>query len=138
MDIAGVTVYTSANNRTTKNVTETNVQSKAKESTAPVPEITINVNGDHKSVVKSQPSAGNHPSSVSSSNVNLDNSHRNYDEHTTRRRCNSMSATEDGDKNESKVLVIYTGGTIGMVRNNDNRKYYYLNPSYDYASILVE
>jgi len=39
-----------------------------------------------------------------------------------RRRCDSMSANEDGDQNESKVLVIYTGGTIGMIRNDDNSK----------------
>ncbi|KAL4105333.1 hypothetical protein QTP88_020578 [Uroleucon formosanum] len=37
-----------------------------------------------------------------------------------RRRCDSMTKTEDGDQNESKVLVIYTGGTIGMIRNDDN------------------
>lgn len=39
-----------------------------------------------------------------------------------RRRCDSMTANEDGDQNESKVLVIYTGGTIGMIRNDDNSK----------------
>jgi len=39
-----------------------------------------------------------------------------------RRRCDSMTKTEDGDQNESKVLVIYTGGTIGMIRNDDNSK----------------
>lgn len=37
-----------------------------------------------------------------------------------RRRCDSMTAPEDGDQNESKVLVIYTGGTIGMIRNHDD------------------
>lgn len=38
-------------------------------------------------------------------------------------RNDSMTAAEDGvvdDENESKVLVIYTGGTIGMIRNDDN------------------
>jgi len=39
-----------------------------------------------------------------------------------RRRCDSMTANEDGDQNESKVLVIYTGGTIGMIRNDDDSK----------------
>lgn len=39
-----------------------------------------------------------------------------------RRRCDSVTANEDGDQNESKVLVIYTGGTIGMIRNDDNSK----------------
>lgn len=39
-----------------------------------------------------------------------------------RRRCDSMTANEDSDQNESKVLVIYTGGTIGMIRNDDNSK----------------
>jgi hypothetical protein len=28
------------------------------------------------------------------------------------------------EKNEAKVLVIYTGGTIGMMRNEKNGKYY--------------
>lgn len=41
-----------------------------------------------------------------------------------RRRCDSMTKTEDGDQNESKVLVIYTGGTIGMIRNEDNSKWF--------------
>lgn len=40
-----------------------------------------------------------------------------------RRRCNSKTGTEDGDHNESKVLVIYTGGTIGMIRNDENSEY---------------
>lgn len=40
-----------------------------------------------------------------------------------RRRCNSKTGTEDGDQNESKVLVIYTGGTIGMIRNDENSEY---------------
>jgi len=40
-----------------------------------------------------------------------------------RRRSDSMTKTEDGDQNESKVLVIYTGGTIGMIRNDDNSKW---------------
>lgn len=38
----------------------------------------------------------------------------------------SESAVEDsaGDlQNESKVLVIYTGGTIGMIRNDENSKW---------------
>jgi len=39
-----------------------------------------------------------------------------------RRRCDSVPSNEDGDQNESKVLVIYTGGTIGMIRNDDNSK----------------
>lgn len=41
---------------------------------------------------------------------------------TYRRRCDSTTGVEDGDKNESKVLVIYTGGTIGMIRNDENSK----------------
>lgn len=41
-----------------------------------------------------------------------------------RRRSNSLTTTKDGDQNESKVLVIYTGGTIGMIRNEKNSKYY--------------
>lgn len=41
-----------------------------------------------------------------------------------RRRSNSVTTTKDGDQNESKVLVIYTGGTIGMIRNEKNSKYY--------------
>lgn len=40
-----------------------------------------------------------------------------------RRRCDSMTGAEDGDHNESKVLVIYTGGTIGMIRNDEDSKY---------------
>lgn len=40
-----------------------------------------------------------------------------------RRRCNSKTGTDDGDQNESKVLVIYTGGTIGMIRNDENSEY---------------
>lgn len=40
-----------------------------------------------------------------------------------RRRCDSMTAREDGDQNESKVLVLYTGGTIGMMRNDEDSKY---------------
>jgi len=40
-----------------------------------------------------------------------------------RMRCDSMTASEDGDQNESKVLVIYTGGTIGMIRNGDDSTY---------------
>lgn len=39
-----------------------------------------------------------------------------------RRRCDSMTGDKDGDQNESKVLVIYTGGTIGMIRNDDDRE----------------
>lgn len=42
-----------------------------------------------------------------------------------RKRCDSTTTVEDGDQNESKVLVIYTGGTIGMIRNNENSKYKY-------------
>jgi hypothetical protein len=40
-----------------------------------------------------------------------------------RTRCDSMTAREDDDQNESKVLVIYTGGTIGMMRNDEDSKY---------------
>lgn len=42
---------------------------------------------------------------------------------TFRRRSDSTTTIEDGDQNESKVLVIYTGGTIGMIRNDENSKY---------------
>lgn len=37
-------------------------------------------------------------------------------------RSDSISNNENGDQNESKVLVIYTGGTIGMIRNDENSK----------------
>lgn len=37
----------------------------------------------------------------------------------SRSRCDSLSVD---DEKESKVLVIYTGGTIGMIRNDDDGK----------------
>lgn len=49
--------------------------------------------------------------------------HRPPIQEPIRKRCDSLPAAEDGDQNESKVLVIYTGGTIGMIRNADNSKY---------------
>lgn len=57
-----------------------------------------------------------------------------------RRRCDSMTANEDGDQNESKVLVIYTGGTIGMIRNDDNSKriIYYIKIIIERCDILFD
>lgn len=52
-----------------------------------------------------------------------------------RRRCDSMTAREDDDQNESKVLVIYTGGTIGMMRNDEDSKYM---SDYLFVSIVWE
>lgn len=54
-----------------------------------------------------------------------------------RRRCDSMTKTEDGDQNESKVLVIYTGGTIGMIRNDDNSKWFNLGDQVAFLIALI-
>ncbi|VVC29761.1 Hypothetical protein CINCED_3A023419 [Cinara cedri] len=51
---------------------------------------------------------------------NNNNANKQLLQEPFRKRCDSIPAADDGDQNESKVLVIYTGGTIGMIRNSEN------------------
>lgn len=50
-----------------------------------------------------------------------------YHHRSSLKRNTSYGNIPSADKTEARVLVIYTGGTIGMMRNEKNGKYTLLN-----------
>lgn len=71
---------------------------------------------------------------MSSTNSNSQNNHvENHEsnmnganeEHTIRRNVSSGLFSQES-KPEGRVLVLYTGGTIGMVRNKDGGIYFFI------------
>lgn len=48
-----------------------------------------------------------------------------------------MSSVQSMDVNERRVLVIYTGGTIGMVKNNNGGKYIVDFFCYNFVYVMV-
>lgn len=94
-------------------------------------------------VLKPSPAIKNHSDEFSTSPASNDSIIDGSLFALSRSRCDSMTVDDD---NESKVLVIYTGGTIGMIRNDDDGTYTTCenvhfntyNLTYNLASLCVQ
>lgn len=82
----------------------------------------LNVKGDGRHCTANTNKENGEFSDRKQSPSKINNEHKPLLQEPFRKRCDSIPSAEDGDQNESKVLVIYTGGTIGMIRNAEDSK----------------